>query len=170
MELTGRGAGLRAALACALGAVLLGAPVGLLWRALSPRPEVLASARGLELTDTETKAFIAADGTLFLLCVAAGLPVGSLAWRLARLHDAAVVLGTVAGSGLAAWVAYRTGTLGQDRGGLVAAAQQGRLTGLTELPLQLRATTVLLGWPAAAALALAVLAQRSRVRGRRRGR
>lgn len=141
--------------------VLLGAPVGLLWSAVAPRPDAVpAAGGGLDYADGETKDFIAGDASLFLLCLAAGVLAGVVVWRVGRRHALGAVLGLVVGAGLAAWVASRTGVLGEDRGAVLAAARTGQLTGTADLPLQLRARSVLLGWPAAAALTFTVLALR----------
>ncbi len=148
----------RTAVACAALVVLLGAPVGLLWSALAPRPLVLPTpGGGLDFADSETKAFIAADGTLFLLGLAAGVLTGVLGRLAARARPVAALVGLVLGAGLAAYVASRTGVLGQDRAALLAAARAGRLPGGFDLPLQLRAHAVLLGWPAGTSLAYAAL-------------
>ncbi len=149
-------------LSCAAVVVLLGAPVGLLWSALSPRAQVVAVQGGLDYTDGETKAFIAADAYLLLLGLGLGLVCGALAWRFGRRHRLGALLGLVLGAGAAAWVASRTGVLGGDRAGLLAQARAGRLTGPTDLPLALHARAVLLAWPGGAALGFAVLAYREK--------
>ena len=61
------------ALVCLTGVAVLGVPVGLLWRALAPRAVALVSNGSVDLVNSETKAFIAADGTLFLLSLAGGV-------------------------------------------------------------------------------------------------
>lgn len=156
----GRGE-LLAALLAAVGVALLGAPVGLLWSAVAPRPDVVPTAdRGLDFVDPETKDFITADVYLFLLCLVVGLVCGVLAFRLGRRHALGAVVGVVLGSAVAAWISYRVGILGEHRDDLVALAQAGRLTGVTDLPLTLQAKTVLLAWPGGAALAFAVLVYR----------
>ncbi len=153
----GRGRSLRTLATALVGTAALGPPVGLLWSALAPRAVGLAGPAGLQVADPETKAFIAADGLLFLLGLAAGLAVGAAAWRYGRRSPLAALLGVVAGSFAAAWLAARTGLLGEDREALVAAARSGAVTGRTELALQLRSTSVLLAWPGGAAAALTVL-------------
>ena len=139
----------------AVGVALLGLPVGLLWYALAPRPAVVAGAGGgLDYVDTESKDFIAGDGTLFLLCLVAGLLAALGVWRLARRCRGAALPGLILGSAAAAVLAWRTGLqLGSGRSEmLLAASKAGRLTGPADLPLELRARQVLLAWPAAAAL------------------
>lgn len=156
----GPGAQLRTGVRCLLAVAGSGLVVGLLWWLLAPRPDVLPVDGGLQYADTESKDFIAGDGTLFLLCLAAGLLTGGLVWRRARGHGVGAVLGMVLGAGLGAWLASRAGVLGDDREAVLAAARAGRLEGPTDLPLQLRARSVLLVWPAFAALAFTVLSVR----------
>ena len=150
------GPGLRvealSALVCLTGVAVLGVPVGLLWRALAPRAVALVSNGSVYLVNSETKAFIAADGTLFLLSLAGGVLAAAAAWWLARDRGVGTLLGLVAGAGLAAYLAWRTGLLGQDRQNLLRDVRAGRVAGRVDLPLQLRARPVLLAWPASAAL------------------
>ncbi len=149
-------------LVCALGVALAGLPVGLLWAALSPRADVVpVPGGGVDFADSETKAFIAADGALFLLSVVAGVLAALVVWRLVRRREVGAVLGLVVGAGLAAYVAVRTGELGEDRQAFLAAARSGSLPGVTGLPLRLRAQAVLLAWPAAAAVTWTLLLLRS---------
>lgn len=155
------GAQVRTGVVCLMAVAACGLPVGLLWSLLAPRPDVLPVAGGgLQYADTESKDFIAGDATLFLLCLAAGLVTGVLVWRRARSRPLGALLGLVLGAGLAAWLASRVGVLGEDREAVAAAARAGRLTGVTDLPLQLRARSVLFAWPALAALTWTVLSLR----------
>lgn len=146
-----------------LAVVLLGAPVGLLWSALSPRADLVRVPGGLTLGDIETKDFIAADGLLFVMGLVVGVAVTALAWRVARGGSPALLLGLVVGSAVAALVAARTGPL------LDQPTRAGAAAGATgsgaELPLRLHAGAALLGWPAGTAtsfLALLVRSRRSR--------
>jgi hypothetical protein len=144
----------RTGLLCLVAVAACGLPVGLLWALLAPRPDVLPlEGGGLQYADTESKDFIAGDGTLFLLCLVAGVVTGVVVFRRGRRQPLGALLGMVLGAGLAAWVASRVGVLGDDREAVVAAARAGQLSGPTDLPLQLRARSVLLTWPALAALA-----------------
>ena len=141
---------------------LAGPPVGLLWAALSPRADVVPlPGGGLDFADSETKAFIAADAYLFLLGVAGGVLAALAAWRLVRRREVGAVLGLVVGAALAAYAAARTGELGEHRQAFLAAARTGALPGVTSLPLRLRAHSVLLAWPAAAATTWTLLVLRS---------
>ena len=170
---------LTAALLTGVAVVLLGAPVGLLWGLVSPRAALVPAGDGLGLADTETKAFIAADGLLFLLGAAAGVLAAVVAHRLvsrrsqrgAAPRTLGVLVGLVAGSAAAAYVASRTGLRLDDRGAaraVLAAAQAGTPPPPdVTAPLRLRAAAALLGWPAGAAVAFTLaLLLRSAGRGR----
>ena len=151
----------RAGLLTVAVTVLVGAPVGLLWAAVAPRPDLVPQdGGGLAYADLETKDFIAADGLLFLLGAAAGLVAALVAWRLGRLRPLGTLLGLVAGAGLASYVAWKTGVLVDDREALLAAARDEARTAPLDLPLELRSKAALLGWPAGAALTFALIALR----------
>lgn len=139
---------------------LCGVPVGLLWSAVAPRPDLVRRGGGLTYVDLETKDFIAADGLLFLLGAAAGILAALVAWRLARRRPLGALLGLVAGAGLASYVAWRSGVLLEDREALLAAARDPAVAAPAEQPLELRSRAALLGWPGAAALTFALLALR----------
>lgn len=158
-----RGAGaahVRVAAVLVVVLALLGVPVGLLWSALAPRPDVVPVQGGLEYVDTESKDFFGGDGTLLVLLAVAGLLTAVGCWLLARRRPLGAVVGLVLGSCAGSVVAWRTGLVGESRTALLAAARAGRITGPTDLPLQLRARTVLLAWPAVAALTCTVLSLR----------
>lgn len=90
--------------------VLLGAPAGLLWSAIAPRFTVVRQDGELSLPNIEsTKAFIGADGTYVVIVLALGLVCGALAWRFARRHGPATILGLTVGGLLAALVAAAVG-------------------------------------------------------------
>ncbi len=130
---------------------------------LAPRAQVVVVQGALDYADGESKAFIAGDGVLFLLGLAAGVLSGLLAWWL-RSRATVGVLALVLGSALGSYLAWKVGTVGGDRAALLAAARDGRLTGPAALPLELRAKAVLLAWPGAAAASLAVRGLRARSR------
>ena len=140
--------------------VLCGAPLGLLWAAVAPRADLVQQGDSLGFADLETKDFIAADGLLFLLGVAAGVLAAVLAWRLGRHRPLGTLLGLVAGAGLASLVAWRTGIRIDDREALLAAARDPAGTRALDLPLALRSHAALLGWPAGGALTFALIALR----------
>lgn len=142
-----------AGLTAAVGCVLLGAPVGLLWSAVTPRVEVAVTAAGPELIDSGTTAFIAADGFFLALVVLAGVLTGLATWRgRGRRGGAGLVLGLLLGGLLAAEVARRTGELvGVEAAReAVTAGRQGVL----ELAVELRSLPALVGWPVGALLAV----------------
>lgn len=144
------------ALAIVLGSAVAGVAVGLLWAAVAPSVRVVPDGASLDL-DTETKAFIGADGLLFVLGLVAGIVATAACWRLARRRPLGAVLGLVLGGLAGAVVAWRTGVLVGTHGDLLAAARAGRQTGPFLLPLTLHAKIVLLGWPAGAAVTAAAL-------------
>lgn len=141
-----------AGLLAAVVPVLLGAPVGLLWAAVSPKVEVvLAAGQEPRLADPATDAFIAGDGFFLLAVALAGVVGGLLAWRLGRAHGPAVVVGLAVGGLAAAWVTMRVGsTVGAAE--VLQAVQDGQ-QGALELSLRLRAQEALVGWPVGSLLA-----------------
>ena len=151
---------LRTGLVTAAVLGLCGAPLGLLWSAVAPRPDLVRSSAGLSYADLETKDFIAADGLLFLLGVATGVLAALVVWRLGRLRPLGALLGLVLGAGLASYVAWKVGVLVEDRDALLAAADDPARTAPVDLPLELRSRAALLGLPAAAALTFALIALR----------
>lgn len=133
----------------AVGVVLLGAPVGLLWAAVAPRVQVVVAEGGAtRLADPANDGFIAVDGFFLGLVVLAGLVCGVLAGRLGRRHGPGVVVGLAVGGLLAAEIARRTGEL-VDAGQAQAVVDAGR-AGLVELSVRLRAESARVGWPVAA--------------------
>lgn len=130
----------------------LGIPVGVLWSALAPRAGLVVTAAGVDYANTETKDFITADATLFLLGLAAGALAATAVWLLARHRGLATLLGLVLGAGAGSYVAWRVGVHGPSRSAVLRAAQQLRPPARGDLPLQLHAHPVLLAWPGAAAL------------------
>ncbi len=135
--------------------VLLGAPVGLLWAAVSPRVQVvLGGVGGPGLVDPETRAFAGADVAFGAVVVVVGLLCGLGAFVLARRHGPGVVGGLLLGGLLAAYVAAKTGTqVGKE--GFQAALRDAGGTGRIEANVRLLATEALVLWPAAALAAFA---------------
>ncbi len=137
-----------AGLVAAVVTVLLAAPVGLLWAALAPRVDVVIAGQDVQLAEPGSSAFIAGDGAFLLAVTLAGLVGGVLAWRLARAHGPAVVLGLTVGGLLAAYVAMVVGQqVGLEE---VQRAVTGGQQGALELNLRLRAQEALVGWPVGA--------------------
>lgn len=139
--------------ALAVGAVtaLAGVPLGLLWAAAAPRAYARPGPDGGAVpVDAQTQAFIAADGLLFLLGLAAGALAGLLGWRLARRGALEVLLALAAGSALAAGLTWQTGVRTDDRDAARAALREPGRSAPVEVPLRLRAHAALLGWPTGA--------------------
>lgn len=133
--------------------VLFGAPVGMLWGAISPRVEVRKVADGIDLIMPETKAFIGGDGSFFVITVLVGIALGVAAALLARRHGPGVAVGLAVGSVLAAIVAAKVGVrIGYDE--YVALRDVAAVNTEGHYFLKLRAEGVLLGWPVAALLTL----------------
>ncbi len=141
----------RAGLLTVAVTVLVAAPVGLLWAALAPRVTVEITGDDVQVVDTYSDGFIAVDAWFFAAVVVAGLVGGVVAWWLGAAHGPGVVLGLAVGGLAAAWIAAEVGgpfdhlTVRQ----LVESGVQGR----RELPVRLRSTPALLGWPIASLLA-----------------
>lgn len=129
----------------AIVTVLLGAPLGLLWAALSPRVQVVITDGGVQLAEPGSSDFIAADAAFLAAAAVAGLVGGIVAWWLGRRHGPAVVVGLTLGGLLAAYVAMKVG----QQVGLAEvedAVRSGR-QGLLELSVRLRAREALVAWP-----------------------
>lgn len=142
-----------AGLLTALGCLLLGAPVGLLWEAVAPHVVVDVSASAASLV-SDSGVFLDSDLAFLVTVTLVGLLTGVLAWVVGRRWGPGVVVGLVAGGLLAAWVASRTGAL-VDMGSARDAVQAGR-TGRLELSVRLRAQEAVLGWPIGAVAGFAL--------------
>lgn len=140
--------------------VLLGAPVGLVWSALSPHVQVVLSGAGASIAMPETEDFIGADGRFVFVALVVGALSGVVAYLLARRRSPLLVLALAAGGLLAAYVAARAGMeLGRD--GFRAALLRGGTSGTLHANVRLRAHAALLIWPATAVLAFLLAALRS---------
>ena len=154
----------------AVVSLLLGAPAGLLWAAVTPHYVVHYNADGAQLTDLEsTKAFIGADGSYLLVMLGAGIVCGLLAWRFARRFGPWTVVGLAVGGVLAALVAAAVGVQPGGQDGVKALKVQNRTSGTVELPLLkrfrhdelgLRAPWAAVGWPVGALTVFVLLAAR----------
>lgn len=137
---------LLAGVLAAVVSVLLAAPVGLLWAALAPRLEVSVDDAGMpSLVRPVADEFITADAYFLLAVGVAGLVGGVVAWRLAREHGPAVVMGLFLGGLAAGWVAMAVGEL-VDEGAVQRAVDAGRQV-VVEAGLRLRAQEALVAWP-----------------------
>jgi hypothetical protein len=137
-----------AAVVTAVWCVLLGAPLGLAWAALTPRLETRIVDGQVSLGETQT--LIAADGWFVAVGVAAGLLTGLLVALLGRRHGLGCAVGLLLGGLLGAEVMRRTGAL-------VGAAELRTLLvvgddGAALLPVRLRSVQALAAWPLAALL------------------
>ena len=106
---------------------ILGAPLGLLWKALAPVVPLIKVEGGARLTEPQPEEYVAADGWFTLLGLGFGIVAAILVWLLVRRsRGPAVLLGVAVGTVGAALVAWWIGTLGHgDFEGLVASAPVG---------------------------------------------
>jgi hypothetical protein len=148
-----------ASLAVVAGTALLGVAAGFLWVAVAPRPLLVITSPGAAgLLNAESSAFITADGTFCLICLAGGAVSGLLGYLFAvRRHGpaamAAVVLGAVAAAYLTRWIGEQSG-LAAFHHQLATRPAGARLRG----SLMLGATGGLAFWPLAAGLVAGGLA------------
>jgi hypothetical protein len=104
-----------ASLAVVAGTAVLGVAGGFLWSAVAPRAALVVTGPGVaNVVNSETNAFIAADGWYCLICVAGGVISGLLGHRLAvRRHDplamAAVLIGALAAGLITLWIGEQSG-------------------------------------------------------------
>jgi len=92
----------------------LGAPLGLLWRAIAPRVELVQTEYGPYPLDAEPEAYVADEGWFIFIAIAAGVLFAVLAWIVLRRFRGpamlvALVAGSIGGSVLAAWLGHRIG-------------------------------------------------------------
>ena len=144
---------LAASLVAVLGAVGLGALLGLVWEALAPRVSLIVASDGKPYPEGyQPEGYMTDDGIAALLCLAAGLVMGIAAvWvsrRIASRDHALLValvsvllLGTV--GALALWWTGET-ISSFDFDAVVAASAEGDVI---TAPLQLRMPGVLVLWP-----------------------
>src|SRR3954451_5279441 len=148
------------ALAVVGGMVLLGAPVGLLWSYVAPHVHTVATADGINLTDAEPKAFIAADGVLLFLGMGVALVAAAGVGLLDRAPGPLTVVALATGGCVAAIVAWHVGYrvgLEDFRNFL----QHGRPGQHVDAIVRIRARTIALGWGFGAVVGyLAVVALR----------
>jgi hypothetical protein len=102
-------------LAVVAGTALLGVVAGFLWAAVAPRALLVVVSRGsADVVNSETSAFIAADGLYCLICLAGGVLSGWLGYVLAVRRQGpagmvAVLLGGLAAGLLALWIGQQSG-------------------------------------------------------------
>lgn len=154
-----------------VASVLLGAPAGLLWSALSPRYTVEVTDAQLNTPNLQsTKAFIGADGSYLVVMLVVGLLCGVLAWLFARRSGPFTVLGLVVGGVLAALIAQRIGLQPGSDSALAALKEGSSFRGEVDLFLgvrdqksgdtSLRSAWAAVGWPVGALLSFLLFAFR----------
>ncbi|PSK91861.1 hypothetical protein CLV63_119142 [Murinocardiopsis flavida] len=151
---------------------LVGAPLGLLWWAIAPRPEVTVVADGGTVPYPVSETMFASEGYLALILLVTGLLSGYACYlaqyRIARLRAVdvrlACLLGMVAGGALGSVLAWRIG-IALDAAAfarVLAAAETGDVV---RAGLDLRATSALLLWPFVAVLQYSLFDAVSVLRG-----
>src|SRR5690242_4425558 len=95
--------------AVAVTLAALGLPIGLLWRAVSPKVEFVMTEAGATTVQTEPEGFVAGDGWYVLITFVAGVVAAVVVWNLLRrrrgpLIMLGLVLGCIAGGVLTAWI------------------------------------------------------------------
>jgi hypothetical protein len=104
-----------ASLTVLVGTALLGVPGGFLWAAVAPRAALVMIGRGVaNVVNSETNAFIAADGWYCLVCLLGGVITGLLGHRLAvrrygPVAMAAVLIGALAAGLITLWIGQQSG-------------------------------------------------------------
>jgi hypothetical protein len=102
-------------LAVLAGTALLGVAGGFLWAAVAPRAALVTVAPGVvDMVDSETNAFIAADGWYCLICLVGGVISGLLGhWFAVRRYGpvamAAVLIGALAAALITLWIGQQSG-------------------------------------------------------------
>ena len=147
-----------ASLVAIVGAIGLGALLGVVWEALAPRVSLVVASDGRPYPEGyQPEGYMTDDGIAALLCLAAGLVMGIVAvWAARRIasrdHALLVALVSVLVLGAVGVVAlWWTGeALGSfDFDAVVAASAEGDVI---TAPLQLRMPGVLVLWPLAGVL------------------
>jgi hypothetical protein len=110
----GRRRELLIALAVAVTLTVLGLPLGLLWRAVSPKVEFVMTEAGATTVQADPEGFVAGDGWYVLITFAVGLLAAIAVWALVRgrrgpLMLLGLVVGSVAGAVLTAWLGQHIG-------------------------------------------------------------
>nr|WP_055587111.1 hypothetical protein [Peterkaempfera griseoplana] len=147
---------MRVGVLVALGSVLAGVAVGLLWLWLAPKVPLYADSKAVYLKDPEGEQRAAADGVFVLLGVGAGALTALAAFLPTRRRGGgvAVAVGLAVGGLLGSLLAWRLGTaLGPTRD-MVAHARQVGEGKVFDAALELGAKGALLVWPMAAMVVL----------------
>jgi hypothetical protein len=131
----------------AVALLLLGAPVGLLWSAVSPHAGVVIRGKDdAGFTDPFGEDLIGSEVRFVAVGLVVGVLCGLLAWRFGRRWGPAVVvalaLGGLGAAAVAAEVGQRPG-----RSDLRAALAEGTPAQALEANVRLRAKEALVAWP-----------------------
>lgn len=102
------------ALAVAATLAALGLPLGLLWRAVTPKVEFVMTDAGATTVQSEPEGFVAGDGWYVLITFAVGVVAAIVVWALLRRRRGplvllGLVLGCAAGGVLTAWIGHQIG-------------------------------------------------------------
>jgi hypothetical protein len=102
-------------LAVLAGTAVLGVVGGFLWAVVAPRAPLVMVGNGVaNVVNSETNAFIAADGWYCLICVLGGVITGLFGhWLVVRRHGpvamAAVLIGALAAGLITLWIGEQSG-------------------------------------------------------------
>jgi Protein of unknown function (DUF2567) len=115
-------------LAVAVAVAAFGGPLGLLWRAVAPKVELIQGQGGPYPVDAEPEGYIADEGWFVGLAFVTGAVVAIGVWLLLRRYRgpmmlAAITIGSVGGAVFAAWLGHQIGLAEFQR--LVRDAQPG---------------------------------------------
>lgn len=135
---------------------LAGAPVGLIWAALTPAPLAELSPDGPVFVNPEAKTFFSAEVYFLVIGLVVGVCCGLLARRLRALPALAALPGLAAGGAVASLVAARVGER-VHHGAFAAALAHSPVGTQVAAAVSVRADGVLLAWPFAAVLVYGVL-------------
>ncbi|AXI77062.1 hypothetical protein [Peterkaempfera bronchialis] len=140
----------------ALGSVLLGLAMGLLWLWLAPKVPLYADSKAVYLKDPEGEQRAAADGVFVLLGLGAGAVAALAAFLPTRRRGGgiAVAVGLAVGGVLGSVAAWRLGVALGPTSDIVAHARQVGEGKVFDAALELGAKGALLVWPMAAMVVL----------------
>src|SRR5262249_57442771 len=74
----------------------LGAPIGLLWRAVAPKVELVQTDYGPYPVEPEPEGYVANEGWFVLIAIGAGLVLAMLVWFIFRRYRGAPMLAALA--------------------------------------------------------------------------